>query len=64
MTVYINPDIPLQEGATAYVFRQEDEPVATVELSLVNGAVIARLVSLTTPGKPIQPFDKILVQLK
>jgi hypothetical protein len=64
MTVYINPNIPLVEGATAYVFRKEDEPVATVQLHVAGGATTASLVSLATPGKPIEPFDKILVQLK
>lgn len=64
MTVYVNPNIPLREGATAYVFRKENEPVATVELTLAGGSVTARLVSLSTPGKPVEPFDKILVQLK
>jgi hypothetical protein len=64
MTAYVNPNIPLREGVTAYVFRKENEPVATVELSLAGGAVTARLVSLATPGKPVEPFDKILVQLK
>lgn len=64
MTVYINPNIPIQQGATAYVFRKEDEPVATIDLRVAEGAVTARLVSLAVPGKPIEPFDKILVQLK
>ena len=64
MTVYINPNMPIVEGTTAYVFRKEDEPVATIDLRLAEGGITARLVSLAVPGKPIEPFDKILVQLK
>jgi hypothetical protein len=64
ITVYLNSAIPVREGMSGYVLRQENDPVATVQFHLDGGTITARLVSLSTPGKPIEPFDKILVQLK
>jgi DNA repair exonuclease SbcCD ATPase subunit len=64
MTVYINPRIPLGQTTTGYVFREQDEPVATVEIQRTGTTLTASLVSLTSEDNPIRPFDNILVQIE
>ncbi len=53
----------LKDGDLGYVFRADDEPVGTILFSVSSDGVTASLVQLVSPDQPIQPFDKILMDL-
>ncbi len=50
-----------QVGDTVYVFRQEDELLATLRITAVGETVRASLVEPGTARKPIAAFDRILL---
>ena len=68
--VYINkifrvdPEHGIKDGSYGYVFRDQGEPIALVEFSVTNTHIVAILKELYQPQNPIQPFDKILLDLK
>lgn len=64
MVVFIAPIYKVQEGEAAFVFRKDDEPIGTIRLQVGPNGVTGRLVSLVKPTEPMEPFDKILLDVK
>ncbi|HUZ18897.1 MAG TPA: hypothetical protein VMV68_10960, partial [Spirochaetia bacterium] len=64
IAVFVDPLYHVQNGDTGYVFRQDDQPIGTIKFIVANGEMSGRLVSLTKQGSSMQPFDKILLNLK
>ncbi len=64
MLVYTNPNLPIQDGSTGFVFREVDDFIAEIELFQTDRGMRARLVTLADPDRPIRPFDIILIQLQ
>ncbi len=64
IVVYLDKLRPVKDGALAYVFRRDDEPIASVRMRVKGDSIYANLVSLESKDKPIEPFDKVLVQLQ
>ena len=62
--IHVNPDLPVQDGDTGYVFRNVDEFIGTVVIRTTPAGLRARLVSLENEKIPVDPFDKILIQLQ
>jgi hypothetical protein len=48
-------------GDTVYVFRKEDELIATLRITAVSDGVRASLLQQSEPGKPVVAFDRILL---
>ncbi len=63
MLIFIDQVYSLKKGDMAYVFKNEDVPVAKIELSPENGRVVAKVKEVLRPVK-IEPFDKILLKLE
>lgn len=61
--VYMNEVNRIANGVMASVFRNDDEFIAEVSLYRSSSGVFAKVVQLS-PGKKIQPFDKILLKIK
>jgi len=62
IAVYIDKIRQVANGSTGYVFRKDDELIATVRFHVSGNSVSASLVKLSK-GKQIEPFDKILIQV-
>ena len=54
----------LKNGVTAYVFRNEKEPIGYIRFSEASGGMVVALVELTSSDKQLQPFDKIMFNFK
>jgi hypothetical protein len=54
----------IKDGDRAFVFRGEDEPIGYIEFSRSGQSSFASLVELASSDTPIQPFDKIIFDLK
>ncbi len=63
MLIFIDQVYSLKKGDMAYVFKNDDAPVAKIELSPENGRVVAKVKEVLRPVK-IEPFDKILLKLE
>jgi len=61
--IYVSRLHAPQVGDTVYVFRREDELLATLRITAVGDTVRASLVEQAAPGKPIAAFDRILLAL-
>ena len=62
IAVYIDKIRQVADGSTGYVFRKDDELIATVRFHVSGNSVSASLLKLSK-GKQIEPFDKILIQV-
>jgi hypothetical protein len=62
IVIFIDRVYSIKNGDTAYVFKNDDTPVAKLELSSDHGRVIAKVKEILKPVK-IEPFDKILLKL-
>ena len=47
-----------------FVFRRDDESIGKIQFSANNGVVSASLEELASTDRPLQPFDKILIQIQ
>jgi DNA repair exonuclease SbcCD ATPase subunit len=63
MLIFIDQAYSLKNGDTAYVFKNDDIPIAKIELTPEHGRVIAKVKEVLRPLK-IEPFDKILLKLE
>ena len=54
----------LKDGDSGYVFRNEDEPIGYIRFNVGDGNITASLIELVSSQKEMQPFDKILLDLK
>jgi hypothetical protein len=61
--LYVGKVYGAKVGDLAYIFRNEDELIATVRIVAVDDSVQARLVQLSTSDRPIRPFDKVLIEV-
>ncbi len=64
IVVFIAPIYTVRDGESAFVFRKDDEPIGTISLHLTSGGVEGTLVSLAKSAVPMEPFDKILLDVK
>ncbi len=64
LAVFIDPVYKVSDGDTAYVFRNDDQQIATIVLHVSGETITGSLSSLNKAGTPMQPFDKILLNLK
>ena len=64
IAVFVDPLYHVKSGDTAYVFRRDDQQIGTIRFSVSDGTVTAQQVSLDKKDVPMQPFDKILLNLK
>ncbi|MFP4362656.1 MAG: hypothetical protein ACLFR1_02175 [Spirochaetia bacterium] len=62
--VYTNQILNLETGDTGYVFRSDDQFIATIEFFYRNNQVRARVEELANQEEPIRPFDIILVDVQ
>jgi hypothetical protein len=62
--IYIDQDLPVENGDKGYVFRSVDEFIGTITFAGTNGGTYAKLESLEDVEKPIMPFDMIMIQLQ
>ncbi|HBE76264.1 MAG TPA: hypothetical protein DDW65_00545 [Firmicutes bacterium] len=62
IVIFVDRAYSIKNGDTAYVFKNDDTPVAKLELILDHGRVIAKVKEILKPVK-IEPFDKILLKL-
>jgi hypothetical protein len=60
ITLAMNPSSPVADGALAYIVRGE-KTVATVRLTVADGAVTAALVE-SAEGESVLPFDSVLIR--
>jgi hypothetical protein len=63
MLIFIDQVYALKNGDTAYIFKNDDTPIAKIELNLEHGRIIAKVKEILKPMK-IEPFDKILLKLE
>ncbi len=62
--VFMDTIHKVRENDIGYVFREDDEVIGTVRFFFVSGRLRARLIELMEEENPIQPFDKILIQVQ
>lgn len=62
--IYIDQDLPVENGDKGYVFRSVNEFIGTIRFVGTNGGTYAKLESLEDVKKPIKPFDMIMIQLQ
>jgi hypothetical protein len=63
IAVFVDPLYHVKNGDTAYVFRRDDQQIGTIRLTVSDGTITAQQLSLYTKDVPMQPFDKILLNL-
>jgi hypothetical protein len=61
--LYVGKVYGAKVGDLAYIFRNDDELIATVRIVAIDDSVQARLVQLSTSDRPIRPFDKVLIEV-
>ncbi len=64
LVVFLNKIHKIQDGDLGYVFRKEDEYIATIKFHVSEDSVTASLVELGQEDKPMEPFDRILIDLQ
>jgi len=64
LVVYLNEIYKIQDGDAGYVFRKEDEYIATVRFHVSGDVVTVSVVDLGQEDKPIEPFDRILIHIQ
>jgi hypothetical protein len=63
MLIFIDQAYSLKNGDTAYIFKNDDKPIARISLTPDHGQIIAKVKEVLRPIK-IEPFDKILLKLE
>ncbi|MFP4425697.1 MAG: hypothetical protein ACLFPP_04515 [Spirochaetaceae bacterium] len=63
IVVYIDRIRDVADGTEGYVFREDDEYIATIEFSVAGREVSASVIEVAE-GKELQPFDKVLIQVE
>ena len=63
IVVYIDRIRDVADGTQGYVFREDDEYIATIEFSVSDREVSASVIEIAE-GKELQPFDKVLIQVQ
>ncbi len=65
IAVFVDPLYRVKSGDTAYVFRRDDQKIGTIRFTVgSDGTVRAQQISLANNDVTMQPFDKILLNLK
>jgi len=64
IVVFVAPIYTVKDGESAFVFRKDDEPIGTIRLDVTADGVHGTLVNLTKSTVPMEPFDKILLDVK
>lgn len=64
LVVFIGDLYALEDGETGFIFRKDDEIIATVQFYKRGEKFYARVVEMANSENAIQPFDKILVEKK
>jgi hypothetical protein len=54
----------VSDGTIGYVFRRDDEFIGTVRFQANGKSLSASLIDLASAEKPLEPYDKILVQVQ
>ena len=62
--VYIDKIHAVRDGDLGYVFRQEDNLIATIRFDVTSREITASLVELTSEDAAMAPFDKVLIDLQ
>ncbi len=62
--VYIDRNLVVKTDDLGYVFRKDDDFIGTIEFNVSEKGITASLIALRDENRPIEPFDKILVQVK
>jgi hypothetical protein len=60
--VYLSRVHKIKPGDVAYVFRSDDEFIATIRFKAYQGLVVGEVVDLV-PGREIRPFDKLMFKM-
>lgn len=63
IVVYIERIRDVSDGTRGYVFREDDEYIATIEFAVDEADVTATVIELAE-GKELRPFDKVLIQVQ
>ncbi|MGL4370810.1 MAG: hypothetical protein ACRCUT_14225 [Spirochaetota bacterium] len=61
--VYYNKVHKVRSGDLAFVFRSDDDYIATIRFISYNGIIVGELVE-KAPGRDIRPFDKIMFKME
>jgi len=64
IVVYLNDIYNVKSGTVGYVFRRDDEFIGTIRFSVNSDLVTASLEELSSKDRPLEPFDKILIQIQ
>jgi hypothetical protein len=64
IVVYLNDIYNVKNGTIGYVFRRDDEFIGTIRFSVNSDLVTASLEELSSKDRPLEPFDKILIQIQ
>jgi len=64
IVVFVAPIYTVKDGESAFVFRKDDEPIGTIRLHVTSDGFTGTLVSLAKGTVPMEPFDKILLDVK
>lgn len=59
--VYLGKALRIKPGDNAYVFRTDDEYIATIRFKMNQGILVGEVVEVS-PGKEIRPFDKLMLK--
>jgi phage host-nuclease inhibitor protein Gam len=60
--IFVDHVFSVKNGDIAYILKNDDTPIAKIELNLEHGRIIAKVKEILKPIK-IEPFDKILIKL-
>jgi hypothetical protein len=61
--IFINRVNKPHNGDLAFIFRTDDEYIATIKLKLYQGVLVGEVVDLS-PRKEIRPFDKLMLKME
>jgi len=68
MVIFVDTGYDIKDGDLAYIFRKDDQPIGTIRFNRTkNGkgeSLSASLTELVSADVPVEPFDKILLQVK
>ncbi|MGL1893983.1 MAG: ELKS/Rab6-interacting/CAST family protein [Spirochaetaceae bacterium] len=62
--VFMDPIYNIKEDTTGLVFRNDSDYIGMIQFKYRNGVLIARVLQLSDENRGINPFDKILINLK
>jgi hypothetical protein len=64
IAVFVDPLYRVKSGDTGYVFRADDQQIGTIKFTVNDSGISGQVASLVHDDTPMQPFDKILLNLK